>query len=230
MLKKNIFQPCTIPDAAQALLLSNSLSRGENVHWSSLSTTDSGKLRVSGRRGAETSWQPVLPTCSLRLKLERSGVQSPSGTHESVCRQTKEENPSRSPKAQEPAKGKRPTGRHCLSGCPAGRLRLGGQKLTGHISVVTAVAFDGGSRRCSVGARALVGYTCTCVCIKPPPSTGKVPDPRRSPPLIPPHPPPAIYAPQSHTRTGVPACNRVASGERPRKGEVEAIGWAGQEE
>lgn len=54
-----------------------------------------------------------------------------------------------------------------------GRLRLGGQKLTGHISVVTAVAFDGGSRRCSVGARALVGYTCTCVCIKP--QLGKFP-------------------------------------------------------
>lgn len=70
-----------------------------------------------------------------------------------VCRQTKEENPSRSPKAQEPAKRKRPRGRHCLSGCP-GRLRLGGQKLTGHVSAVTAVAFDGESRRCSVGARA----------------------------------------------------------------------------
>lgn len=41
-----------------------------------------------------------------------------------------------------------------------GRLRLGGQKLTGHISVVTAVAFDGGSRRArSWNTRALVSVS-----------------------------------------------------------------------
>lgn len=104
-----------------------------------------------------------------------------------VCGQTKEETPSRSPKAcqREKTYGSEAHATACLAAPSAACV---GWTKGSQASVVATVAFDGGSRRCSVDARARVGPTCTCVCVKPQMSIGKVPDPERSLSQILPHP------------------------------------------
>lgn len=150
---KIIFQLCTVPDAAGSVHLNLSYlgtrSPAERACTGAVSPPETQE--TEGVCGERRGWD-LLAACSSHLfPPHQTGAKWPpvSKWHSRVCRQTK---------AQEPAKGKRPMGSEahataCLAAWPAACTWVD-KRLTGHASVLAAVAFDGGSRRCSVGARA----------------------------------------------------------------------------